>query len=272
MFSYSRLSRKPLLFKSFTGITIAEFDRIFEKIEGKYKKYEIKRLSTKRRERRIGAGRPFKLHLQNRLLMLLIYYRMYITYTLTGFLFDIDQSNVCRDIQKMEALVRQCLPISQKLYNLTKRLKTQDEVEHYFPGFKAFIDVTEQQIPRPKHKVRRTIYYSGKRKRHTVKEELMVNEQGKILYKTCYKTGHRHDYKLYKTNRPTTPEDVENVFDLGFLGVEKDFPEQKSSLPFVKKEKQTIVCRGKGVQQNTCQSKSGSRTYNLQIKEVQDNV
>ncbi len=63
----------------------------------------------------------------------------------------------------------------------------------------------------------------------------MVNEQGKILYKTCYKTGHRHDYNIYKTNRPTTPEDVVNVFDLGFLGVENDFPEQKSSLTFKKK-------------------------------------
>jgi hypothetical protein len=240
LFSYRRLSRKPLLFKSFTGLTVAEFDSLCKDIDGMYKKYEIKRLSAKRRERKVGAGRPFKLCLQNRLLMLLVYYRMYITYTLTGFLFDIDQSNVCRDIQKIEPLVRQCLPIPQKLYRITKRLKTQDEVEQYFPGFRAFIDVTEQQIPRPKDKVRKTIYYSGKRKRHTVKKEIMVNEQGKILYKTCYKTGHRHDYNIYKTNRPTTPEDVENVFDLGFLGVEKDFSEQKSSLPFRKKRSKLL--------------------------------
>jgi hypothetical protein len=79
------------------------------------------------------------------------------------------------------------------------------------------------------------MYYSGKRKRHTVKQELMVNQQGKILYKTRVKTGRNHDYKIYKANRPSTPKEVENVFDLGFFGVEKDFPEQKSSLPFKKK-------------------------------------
>jgi DDE superfamily endonuclease len=72
--------------------------------------------------------------------------------------------------------------------------------------------------------MRKRSYYSGKRKRHTVKQELMVNQQGKILYKTCYKTGRNHDYKIYKTNRPMTPKEVENVFDLVFLGVEKDFP------------------------------------------------
>ena len=76
-------------------------------------------------------------------------------------------------------MIRQCLPISQKLYKLTKRLQTPEEIEEYFPGFKAFIDITEQQIPRPNNKKKRKIYYSGKRRRHTVKKELMVNQQGK---------------------------------------------------------------------------------------------
>ena len=81
--------------------------------------------------------------------MLLVYYRLYITYTLAGFLFDLDQSNICRDIQKIESLIRQCIPIPQKTYNITKRLKTPEAVEKYFPGLMAFTDCTEQQIPRP---------------------------------------------------------------------------------------------------------------------------
>ncbi len=100
-------------------------------------------------EREHGAGRPFKLDVKDRFLMLLVYYRLYITYTLAGFLFDLDQSNICRDIQKIEPLIRQCLPIPQKIYKITKRLQTPDEIEKYFPGFLSFIDCTEQQIPRP---------------------------------------------------------------------------------------------------------------------------
>jgi hypothetical protein len=75
--------------------------------------------------------------------VLLVYYRLYITYTLAGFLFDLD--NICRDIQKIKSLIRQCIPIPQKIYNITKRLKTPQEVELYFPGFLAFINSTEQQ-------------------------------------------------------------------------------------------------------------------------------
>ncbi len=84
-------------------------------------------------------------------------------------------------------MVRKCLPIPQKLYKITKRLKTKEEVEKYFPGFMAFIDCTEQQIPRPENKTRRRSYYSGKRKKHTVKNLYMVNKDEIILYKTKHK-------------------------------------------------------------------------------------
>ena len=105
--------------------------------------------------------------------MLLVYYRLYITYTLTGFLFDLDQSNVCRDIQKIERLIRQCVPIPQKTYNITKRLKTpQRKLKSIFLASLLLQIVHEQQIQsRPEDKRRRKEYYSlGKKKRHTVKE------------------------------------------------------------------------------------------------------
>jgi DDE superfamily endonuclease/Helix-turn-helix of DDE superfamily endonuclease len=174
---------------------------------------------------------------KNRVIMVLMYYKLYITYTLTEFLFGLDQSNVYRDIQKIEGLIRQCLPIPQKLYKVTRRLKTKEEIEQYFPGFIAFVDVTEQPIPRPENRLRRRVYYSGKRKKHTVKNLYTVNEDSIIIYKSKHKQiGKKHDYNIYKKNYPKLPKDVMSMFDLGFLGVEKDFPEQKSSL-HIKKEK-----------------------------------
>jgi hypothetical protein len=239
LLSYDRLSRKPILFKSFTSISVQEFDDIYDKtITKRYHDHELQRLSSKRkdRERDIGPGRPFKLDVKDRFVMLLVYYRLYITYTLAGFLFDLDQSNICRNIQKIESLIKECLPLPQKIYNKTKkRLRTPDEVEQYFPGFLAFIDSTEQQIPRPVYKKRRKAYYSGKKKRHTIKNQIMVNNRGFIIHKTNHKRGCRHDYDIYKNNHPVTPKEVVNVFDLGYLGVEKDFPEQLSSIPNRKK-------------------------------------
>lgn len=253
MLSYDRLSRKPLLFKSFTGLTVREFDDMYDKgISKRYCRHEIRRLSKRKnkRERSIGAGRPFKLDVKNRFLMLLVYYRLYTTYALAGFLFDVDQSNVCRDIQKIELLVRKCVPIPQKIHRLTKRLRTLEDVEQYFPGFIAFVDCTEQQIPRPESKTRRKAYYSGKRKRHTVKTQLMVNNHGVIIHKTENKKGHRHDYAIYKKNHPVTPKQIVSVFDLGYLGVEMDFPDQKSSIPSRKKRNHELSAKEKEYNQN----------------------
>ena len=74
MLSYERLFKKPLLFKSFTGLTIKEFDDIYNKqIVKRYAKHEIKRLSKREnRKRSIGAGRHFKLVLIDRVVMLLV--------------------------------------------------------------------------------------------------------------------------------------------------------------------------------------------------------
>ena len=88
------------------------------------------------------------------------------------------------EIFKRLELIRQCVPIPQKTYRITKRLKTPEEVEKYYPGFMAFIDCTEQQqIPRPIDNKRLDAYYSGKKKRHTVvKTQIMVNNRGFIIH------------------------------------------------------------------------------------------
>jgi hypothetical protein len=93
-----------LLFKPFTGLTVSEFDNIYNEIAKKYEKYDIQWLLYKqkeniKRERDFGAGRPFKLDVKNRFLMLLVHYHLYNTFTLDGFLFDLDQSTICRGIQ-----------------------------------------------------------------------------------------------------------------------------------------------------------------------------
>ena len=82
------------------------------------------------------------------------------------------------------------------------------------------------------------MYYSGKKKRHTVKTQLMVNNQGLIIHKAGHKKGKRHDYGIYKKSHPVTPKQVVSAFDLGYLGVGKDSPEQLSSLPSRKRGSQ----------------------------------
>lgn len=232
MLRYQLLAKSPALLRSFTGLDKTEFDSLYSNVESRHSKFERERLSRDDRERAIGAGRPFTLSLRDRLLMLLVYYRLYISTTLAEFLFEIDQTNVCRNIRILEPLVRQCIPLPEKVYGRAKRASTPEEVEEYFPGFKAFIDATEQEIPRPKNTKKRKTHYSGKKKRHTVKTQLTVNEKGLIVHKTNHARGRRHDYDIFKQSHPKLPEGVRPGVDLGYDGIQKDFPELDAMIPF----------------------------------------
>ena len=104
-----------------------------KEIESKYYEHERKRLSRRKRKRNVSAGRPFKLKVKERFVMLLVYYRLYITYTLSGFLFDLDQSNVYRDICMIEPLIKLCIPLPKKLHKRTEEEpRTIDEVEEEY--------------------------------------------------------------------------------------------------------------------------------------------
>ena len=133
-----------------TGVEVSEFDSIYSKVQPKYDEYETKRLSRENRKRKVGAGHPFKLQLQERLAMFLVYYRLYITSALIGVLFGLDQSNVLKDIRKLEPLFKEVLPTPKKLHEKVKQLQTIEEIAAMFPELKAFVDATEQEIPRPK--------------------------------------------------------------------------------------------------------------------------
>jgi hypothetical protein len=100
MLGYAKLSRSPSIFRSFTGLDVPEFDSVYSNVERAYASFEERRLSRSDRQREIGAGHPFKLSLRDRLLILMIYYRLYVTSTLIGFLFDLGQTNVLKDIRQ----------------------------------------------------------------------------------------------------------------------------------------------------------------------------
>jgi hypothetical protein len=151
---------------------------------------------------------------------------------LAAYLFDLSQTNVLKNIRKLEPLVSEVLPLPKKQHEQVRRLQTLDEVEEVFPGFKAFLDATEQEIPRPKNKRKRKTHYSGKKKRHTVKTQIVVNKDGLIVHKAGHVRGSRHDYALFKWRHPSLPDMVCLGVDRGYNGIQTDYPTLNCEVPF----------------------------------------
>lgn len=253
MLNHTKLARKPEQFLRFTGINVTQFDFLTKNIQKQYKTTEKKRLSKRHRIRDIGAGRPFKLSVRDRILMLLIYYRCYTSYDLLEYLFGVDSSTVCRDIAKIEPAVKQSIPIPTKLYSNSKKIKDITQLLQLFPELIAITDGTEQPIPRPKNRIKRKTHYSGKKKRHTIKNQITINLNGEIIHKPPHSPGRRNDYAIWKIKHPSLPEDLMVFYDLGYLGVEKDFSKQTSILPYKRKKGKELTISQK--EWNKLQSK-----------------
>ena len=123
----TRLKKSPQTFRRLTGIGSDEFTSLLSKLAPLYEVWNAERLSKKPRQRKVGAGGKFHLDLEDRLLMLLIYYRCYITHAFLGFLFQIHDSNVSRNINPLMPLLADTVKlISKALLQSTKLKNTEN--------------------------------------------------------------------------------------------------------------------------------------------------
>ena len=78
-------------------------------------------------------------------------------------IFDLDKSNVMRNIIYLEPAVKQSIPIPAKKYADSKKLKSLEDIQQFFPELIAITDGTEQLILKPKDRTKKKTRYSGKK-------------------------------------------------------------------------------------------------------------
>ena len=71
MIIYDELIKKPRVFKSLSGVSLAEFDELLTKVTPIWLQLEHDRLNRPDRQRTMGGGGDYKLALGERLLMTL---------------------------------------------------------------------------------------------------------------------------------------------------------------------------------------------------------
>jgi hypothetical protein len=218
-----RLKRTPTAFRQLTGLTPAAFDRLLAELEPRHEQAVLRRKTRRPRLRRPGAGPKHKLALADRLLMLLIYYRTYATHAFLGFLFGIDDSAVGRNINPLQPLLAGVFRIPERKVALEP-----DEIRE------LFFDATERAIPRPSRRQKR--FYSGKKRRHTVKHQVVVVRKRKrrgqrrrvrIAAVSAMFPGTTHDKKVFDRTRVVTPPGVPRTGDTAYLGTGLDTPTRR---------------------------------------------
>ena len=116
-----RLKRTPDTFRQLTGLSPPPSTACWASSTPRYHQAETRRKDRPGRRRKPGAGRKHTLPLADRLLMLLIYYRTYVSHAFLGFLFGLDDSAVCRNINPLQPLLAGIFRIPERRVELRPR-------------------------------------------------------------------------------------------------------------------------------------------------------
>jgi DDE superfamily endonuclease/Helix-turn-helix of DDE superfamily endonuclease len=216
---YRKLSRSPKQFLTVTGMNLHQFQALlptcaqaFAAQEQKRKAIVVKTKAT--RQRGAGGGSQFVHQLADQMLMLLIYYRLYLTQEFLTLLFQHQhKSSISRNIQHMRPLFELVLPTYQKARSKVlalaqkeqerrkKRISSIEEFREAYPELTFIIDGVEQEKRKPKDKEKRKSDYSKKKSRHTRKQIVMSTPSGIIVAQSQTVGGRAHDFKAFKEDQ-----------------------------------------------------------------------
>jgi len=242
---YRKLSRNPKQFLTVTGMNLHQFQELLPQFQQAFDKQERKRkvvvVKTKqKRQRRIGGGSPFAHELSDQLLMLLIYYRLYLTQEFLTLLFKHQhKSSISRNITRMRQLFEKVLPTHHRARAKVLRLATKEaarrkkrigsveEFKEAYPELSFIIDGVEQEKRKPQNKEKRKSDYSKKKSRHTRKQIVISTPSGIIVPQSKAVGGRAHDFKAFKEDRSMNAvcqefgkHRVQLYADSGFQGIE----------------------------------------------------
>ena len=214
-FSSTWLVRKKQ-FRSLTGITPDQFREMVRRL---HPHWQQKIVEPKNR-----SGRPWGIGgLEDHLLVMLILYRCHITQDFMGCLYRVDRAAICRSLKRIEPLARQVLGVARRVIVTAEEAQT------------LIMDCTEQPVQRPLRKQR--CWYSGKKKRHTVKNEIIITQTGRIVAISDDAPGRVHDIEVRRRG-PPLPKDAHGYGDGGYQGYQHDHPALE--IPYKKSKKNPL--------------------------------
>ena len=291
MLTYRGLSAKPGALRSMTGLTVEEFQSLLARVRPHYEALVAKRLYRPERRRGPGGGLKSRHDLTERLLMTMVWIRLYVTCEALGVMFEVDKSTASRFTRPILQILRElgentlgwpeearelAEPEVSSLKDAGKadgeaiqgvkevgeepgdsnqaettdaeteiRLVTPDRST--CPDHLAIVDATEQRTERSSNYATQKRYYSGKKKCHTIKTQIIVNERGRIRHVSDSVPGSTHDLTLLRESSMKTdlPVGLTVTGDTGYRGLQNDFPEHSVALPYRPKSKQVLTAEEK---------------------------
>ena len=203
--------------QSLTGLSRREFDRLLVTFARAWQEAEATRRAQAPRRRHVGGGRKGWIPtLADKLLFILFYVRQYPVQRVQAVLFGMNKSQA-------DAWIHRLLPVLEQALGHEVALPlrpgaSMEEMRARCPELIYWLDGTERPQVRPQDPERQTSHYSGKKKRHTVKNTVVADSKRRIVFLGETVEGKRHDKPLAEDDAPPFPAQSRIGADSGYQG------------------------------------------------------
>lgn len=153
-----------------------------------------------------------------KLLFLLMYMKENANQAYHGFAFSMSQTKVSEWVYFLSPVLEESLKKLVEMPQTERFDATQAEEADYL-----LMDVTERRAPRRTDKQAQREEYSGKKKCHMIKNLAITDPRGYVLFVSDSYEGRIHDKPIGEDLSIEIPE-KKMLVDLGFLGIEKSYP------------------------------------------------
>jgi DDE superfamily endonuclease/Helix-turn-helix of DDE superfamily endonuclease len=232
---YGFLSQHPRVFRAMTGLEVVAFRALYAELLPAFADAERARLSRRPRRRAIGAGRRFDLGPRDQLLATVVWLRQYPTNEALAYFFGVSDSTASRAIARWLPLLAQAGKDAMRLPDPGRKHRRQvDALLCDQPELVVLIDTFEQPVQRPRDRAEADGFYSGKKKRHTLKVQVAVDEiTGLVVDVADSAPGPTADITLLRdsTLPARLPASVGLGGDLAYVGADKLHPRGLAATP-----------------------------------------
>jgi hypothetical protein len=231
-----------------TGLDQPEFEKLLTHFAMAYHAHRYdQHVVKKSRKRRYGGGRKPRLAaMEDKLLLILFYFKVYPLQEVMAFLFETSQGRGNEWIHTLSMVLKMALGEAQVLPE--RDPKTLEQTLALCVSVDFIIDGTERRIQRPQDPTEQQEKYSGKKKDHTVKNNLIVDlEECLVRYLSQTFAGRTHDKRICDEEGYVFPPGCVLFKDTGFQGFE---PENVSTYqPKKKPRQQELIAEDKAENQ-----------------------
>lgn len=217
MLRYMDLIQNPRRFLALTGYTVAEFRALLSFFIVRFQAY-VAMFTFEGKPRQNRTYSTYKNStlptMEDKLLFILSYLKTYPIQETHAELFKMQQSQASQWIHFLTPLVNQSL---SDCGELPARKKEDFNLDQDEAGL-FFHDGTERPINRPQDPEKQELYYSGKQKKHTVKNDVVTDEPCKIRFLSDTVEGKKNDKRLADESGYRVPPGSVLAQDAGLQG------------------------------------------------------